>query len=66
MIFSLSKGLTTVLDAAPANPPAIKYDETSGLKTSTVRFFRGSDCSASTCDVLGCDVMTMLTSSFGM
>lgn len=32
MILSLSKGLTTVLDAAPATPPAMKYDEMSGLR----------------------------------
>ncbi len=32
MIFSLSSGLTTVRDAAPAIPPAMKYDVICGLK----------------------------------
>jgi hypothetical protein len=31
MIFSRSSGETTVRDAAPAIPPAMKYDDTSGL-----------------------------------
>jgi hypothetical protein len=31
MIFSLSNGLTTVLEAAPAHPPATKYDAISGV-----------------------------------
>jgi hypothetical protein len=31
-IFNRSKGLTTVREAAPATPPAIKYDDSCGLK----------------------------------
>jgi hypothetical protein len=64
IIFSLSRGLTTVLDAAPATPPAIKYEEISGLKkTKTLRFTSSScsaSCSASACDVVGCDDGIML------
>jgi len=30
MIFKRSRGDTTVLEAAPAHPPAIKYEATSG------------------------------------
>lgn len=32
MILSRSKGLTTVREAAPAHPPAMKYEATSGEK----------------------------------
>lgn len=32
MILSLSKGLTTVREAAPAAPPATKYDAISGTQ----------------------------------
>lgn len=32
MILSLSKGLTTVREAAPAAPPATKYDAISGIQ----------------------------------
>jgi len=69
MIFSLSRGLTTVLDAAPATPPAMKYAETSGLKkTKTLRFTDSSDCSAScsgsACGIGSCDdVMVLVVSS---
>lgn len=31
MIFNRSSGLTTVREAAPATPPAMKYEETCGL-----------------------------------
>jgi len=31
MIFSRSSGLTTVREAAPARPPAMKYDDTCEL-----------------------------------
>lgn len=44
MIFSRSSGLTTVLDAAPAAPPAMKYDETSGLKNASFSLGWGAGC----------------------
>lgn len=39
MIFNLSNGLTTVLEAAPATPPAMKYDVICGLKNWLFPFF---------------------------
>ena len=39
MIFNLSNGLTTVRDAAPAIPPAMKYDESCGLSQEAGCFF---------------------------
>lgn len=38
MILSRSKGLTTVRDAAPATPPAMKYDESCGLSHGSFSF----------------------------
>ena len=44
MIFNLSNGLTTVRDAAPAMPPAMKYEESCGLNQVPTGFFvSGSD-----------------------
>lgn len=36
MILSRSKGLTTVREAAPATPPAMKYDESCGLNQGSL------------------------------
>ena len=38
MILSLSSGLTTVRDAAPATPPAMKYDDSCGLSHCAAGF----------------------------
>lgn len=45
MILSLSNGLTTVREAAPATPPAMKYDESCGLSHVTTGFFSSFFCS---------------------
>lgn len=37
MIFNRSSGLTTVRLAAPANPPAMKYEDISGLNSIGLR-----------------------------
>jgi hypothetical protein len=44
MIFSLSSGLTTVLLVAPASPPAMKYDEISGLNSVGLRAGSATVC----------------------
>jgi len=41
MIFKRSSGDTTVLDAAPAHPPAMKYEATSGDTDRKEKAFRG-------------------------
>lgn len=38
MILSRSRGLTTVREAAPATPPAMKYDESCGLSQGSLDF----------------------------
>ena len=38
MILRRSKGLTTVREAAPATPPAMKYEETCGLRKGCLGF----------------------------
>ena len=62
MILSLSSGLTTVRDAAPATPPAMKYDVICALKNGNTRFFSsaagllgaedGDGALAEVCDVM--------------
>lgn len=63
MIFSLSNGLTTVRDTAPAIPPAMKYDVIWGLRNGIATFL-GSPATGSGVAVAGdgvlagvCDVM---------
>lgn len=49
MIFNLSRGLTTVREAAPATPPATKYERTSGLAYAKRLYFIGCFDSGSAC-----------------
>jgi hypothetical protein len=48
MIFNLSSGLTTVRDAAPATPPAMKYEVICGLRNDIMGFFLLSSATATT------------------
>lgn len=57
MILRRSKGLTTVRDAAPATPPAMKYDESCGLNHGSFGFVSTpGGRTASTAEVVSEDV----------
>jgi hypothetical protein len=51
MILSLSKGLTTVREVAPAAPPATKYDAISGIQNVCLCPFTA----AMPLDIFGCE-----------